>query len=95
MQNNVRPYNTFFRMGGDEFILIISNTTIKSATKLANRLLDLIATTEIKINNTITINTTVSMGLAEVKVDSNTLKMADQALYKAKEKGRNQIVNYS
>ncbi len=77
-----------FRLGGDEFALIFCNDNSELITvRLAN--LDLTVKSAVLPSFAVT----VSIGLAKGR-DMNIIRLADQALYKAKRSGRNQIVVY-
>ena len=87
-----------FRLGGEEFgILFISKST-DHAKEFAKNILDSIESLKIEHKDSLTSkHITVSIGLvskqANTLKDENELyKYADEALYEAKEKGRNQVV---
>ena len=84
------------RYGGEEFSVILPHTDRRSAEKMAELLLSTVS--QLKIDHAETITApyvTVSVGVVSVIPDNNMttvdlLAAADKALYKAKEKGRNQ-----
>ena len=83
-----RSEDLVFRMGGEEFGVLLPNTDFKGAFSIAEKIRE-----EVQNNTKIT----VSIGLACVfpKVGENSealLKLADINLYKAKETGRNKVV---
>jgi len=83
-----RSEDLVFRMGGEEFGVLLPNTDFKGAFSIAEKIRE-----EVQNNTQIT----VSVGLACVfpKVGENSeelLKLADSNLYKAKETGRNKVV---
>jgi len=83
------------RFGGEEFILCLEQSTPQGALLIAERLLNCVRNTETIINNDI-IKLTCSIGLASIAVDDSSsvddlLTRTDEALYKAKKNGRNQI----
>ena len=81
------------RWGGEEFLIVIESHTIEQAEHILQSILDTLR------NQTITyqeqqIRVTMSMGLVSVKAEDeidDILRCADQKLYEAKEKGRDQI----
>ncbi|MDX1975372.1 MAG: GGDEF domain-containing protein, partial [Rickettsiales bacterium] len=86
------------RFGGEEFVVILPDTPIEGALKVAEMIRSTISTKELKRKDTgETFGTiTVSMGVASFHPTSDTLptlvKRADDALYKAKHNGRNQVI---
>lgn len=91
-KNNLREVDQFGRFGGEEFIAILPNTNLSNAMVLAERIREIIAdfTHEFENQN---IQVTVSIGIASSQaLDDNfnqMIKRADQALYCAKNSGRN------
>jgi len=88
----IREKDHFARWGGEEFIVVCTETKIKEAQIIANHLRENIAAAT--FNNGVSV--TCSFGLSEYKRrGKNTIKKmfqsADVALYKAKEGGRNRV----
>lgn len=86
-----RKLDRLFRMGGEEFLLLLPDTPGAAATKQADNLRTRIGDGSLIKNR----HVTVSIGVAEYTADlpQNTwLKMADDALYRAKSDGRNRVV---
>jgi diguanylate cyclase (GGDEF)-like protein/PAS domain S-box-containing protein len=84
------------RFGGEEFLLLLPNTTIEGAYSMAQKLREHIKNTEITVDNRSSINVTVSVGIAELDrirdIDLEAvIKKSDDALYKAKKNGRDRI----
>lgn len=80
-----------FRWGGEEFIIVCPSTTISDVKILAERLRERIA----QNNFTTAHKVTVSIGITQYhdnEVVDEMIKRADQALYQAKESGRNKVV---
>jgi diguanylate cyclase (GGDEF)-like protein len=89
---NIRPYDYAVRYGGEEFILILPETTATDARIIAERVRELLRNTEIVDQNGNHLpHITVSIGLAELKTHqtmSTLIEAADSALYRAKHAGR-------
>lgn len=84
------------RYGGEEFCLILPETDSKGALVLADELRESIENCQISYNN-IAIKLTISCGISTYLQQKNVkpehlFAVADQALYKAKDNGRNQII---
>jgi diguanylate cyclase (GGDEF)-like protein/PAS domain S-box-containing protein len=81
------------RLGGEEFALLLPNTDLAGAVKVAQRLRQTIAEHVISDRNHNPIQVTVSVGVATVSPErpnsDRTLTEADRALYRAKNAGRN------
>jgi diguanylate cyclase (GGDEF)-like protein len=88
---SIREGDEAGRYGGDEFIILLPGTTQQSASKMAERLLELVRSLEIQIDGRVS-KISISIGIAEYRVGEESwdqlLDRADQALYKSKEKGR-------
>jgi diguanylate cyclase (GGDEF)-like protein/PAS domain S-box-containing protein len=87
-----RKGDTVARLGGDEFVIFLNDITDQeSVTRLANKLLDTIATPFLL--HGLRIATSVSIGIALYPRDGeegdDLLRKADQAMYQAKQSGRN------
>jgi diguanylate cyclase (GGDEF)-like protein len=97
-QNSIRPDDYFARYGGEEFCMLLTATTEKEAFELAERLRLAFAEFTLTLGKD-RINVTVSIGVADSNdiglVFEDLVKAADQALYRAKQKGRNQVITYS
>lgn len=91
----LRPYDTFGRIGGEEFCVLFKETDIEEAKKLASKCREVVERNPISTDLG-TIYLTVSGGLVEVDRKSldilKLMEKADKALYMAKESGRNRII---
>lgn len=97
-QDNLRQIDFSGRIGGDEFGIILPNTSLDDAKKLADRLLETLSQNSVEyrgasIHFTLSIGGTVLLG-KEDSVDE-LIRRSDLALYQAKNSGRNQIVSIS
>lgn len=93
----LRKIDTVSRLGGDEFIFLLPNTSISGASHIADKLLKIIDTPcKFNRNNMVV---TASIGITiypEDGFDQQTLfKNADTAMYRAKQKGRNRYCFFS
>jgi diguanylate cyclase (GGDEF)-like protein len=83
------------RIGGEEFAVLFPNTALPEAIKVLERLRSRIAETAVAIADNQTINITASFGVAIVSDHGDEIaplfQLADQALYEAKESGRNRV----
>lgn len=92
---NVRANDTVIRWGGEEFAIILPNTDIDGAYKLAERIRSTVETHTFCCQTT-SCKITISVGIASVQEEmdiDNIVKLADRALYKAKEK-RNLVIKF-
>ncbi|MCK7547788.1 GGDEF domain-containing protein [Marinobacter koreensis] len=92
LRKRLRESDQLFRIGGEEFMIVLPETRQKDADTLAHQLLTGISARPFLDN----INITASASVAEVSQGetwSIWLNRADQALYEAKSRGRNQVVN--
>ncbi len=90
IQNKVREIDTFARWGGEEFVLALPGSDIETAFKIVDELRICIENTVFKVIGSITCST----GLTQLKPIDNIdaiLIRADEALYDAKESGRNKV----
>lgn len=91
---NLRPQDRIYRYGGEEFLVILPNTSTHDAQRVLEKLRCMVFSSPIKYRSVKVIQT-VSIGIAQVKSDelhSNTIERADSALYKAKNLGRNRVI---
>jgi diguanylate cyclase (GGDEF)-like protein len=83
------------RYGGEEFVIILPETTEKTANIMAERLRKLVSLDAVQYEET-AIKYTISIGIAQFSGDYREavlwLEDADKALYEAKEAGRNRVV---
>lgn len=84
----IRGTDSIFRIGGEEFVVVAENQDLKNASRLAEQLRTIIEANELAPADTVTI----SLGVAEYRFGETAedwLRRADDALYVAKNKGRN------
>jgi diguanylate cyclase (GGDEF)-like protein len=98
LRNNLRFQDTPFRYGGEEFVIILPNTTGEEALLVARRLNRIVNQEAFKIDNQVTINVTISLGTASLgdEDDDNGISILDRAdkyLLQAKATGRNRVIS--
>ena len=94
-RRTLRESDIVARFGGEEFVILLPEATIENAFRVAERLRIKISKLVVKNEQNQDVQFTVSIGLVSSTVTDNVaemLKMADEALYVAKENGRNQVV---
>ena len=91
---NMRAVDVVARYGGEEFMIAMPETTAEEALIAADRVRALIAGTPIFVDGA-ALQVTTSVGVAEVEQGESlrdVFKRADDALYKAKQSGRNKAL---
>lgn len=94
--DNIRKSDILARYGGDEFVMILPELDKLQSKSLAEKLCAVIVNTKVPQKRTSRkINLTVSLGISTFPEDGGTedelLKRADEALYHAKDLGRNAV----
>lgn len=95
MMMAVRGSDYIFRLGGEEFLIVLTDIHPDNALRIAEKLRHRAETENISASDGRRIPVTISIGLAMHNGHPDymrLLKSADQALYKAKHNGRNQTV---
>lgn len=94
LKNNVRDIDVVGRYGGEEFIIMLPETPKENALILADRLRKKIEDHVATDQNGKEYKVTISMGVSSFsgkETMEELIKLADTALYKAKESGRNRV----
>jgi diguanylate cyclase (GGDEF)-like protein len=89
----LRDSDMIFRFGGEEFVVLLSETDLAGAELVAERIRSTIESHTLSYDMS-TINFTVSLGVSTLHADDDAeslLKRADEAMYKAKRNGRNRV----
>jgi diguanylate cyclase (GGDEF)-like protein len=108
LKKQVRGADSVYRYGGEEFVVLLTDTTRASAHEVAERINKAIHSSKFSIhdNKKEKIKATVSVGLTSIgakeiaktrsinKTINKLIHQADKALYRAKESGRNKVVVY-
>lgn len=93
----IREQDVFARYGGEEFVILLPKTNLKQSFEIAERLRKLIENKEF-IYDGKRLPVTASIGVSDyrqgVTTGTDLFKRADEAVYKAKEGGRNQVHFY-
>lgn len=89
-----RPLDFFCRWGGEEFIFVLPDTDRQGAIHYAEEILEAVSSQNIEVNDGVVVHVTVSVGIAtdpdgSQNLSDDLIKMADSAMYKAKQSGRN------
>lgn len=99
MKNSLREIDVIARLGGEEFAILLPQTSSGQATELAQRLRSKIANESIPATQGAEIQFTVSIGVDEWRESDPhldaLLKRCDTAMYQAKNSGRNCVVHFS
>jgi len=93
----IRKTDLLFRYGGEEFMLLLHKTSLTNAAAVADKIRERIANKVINFEQQ-AINVSVSMGAAtlhEGDITSTLIERADDALYHAKDLGRNRVCTES
>ncbi|MBF0561317.1 MAG: diguanylate cyclase [Alphaproteobacteria bacterium] len=98
LRQSVRSADLVIRFGGEEFLIVLLDTTTASADQVAENIRAAVEALEIPTSGVV-LKKTISIGISEFPTDSDTLwqavKFADVALYQAKEGGRNRVVRFN
>ncbi|PGH53554.1 hypothetical protein CRT60_27150 [Azospirillum palustre] len=96
IQNRLRESDTFARIGGEEFAIVLPETDGKGAMVVAENLRQAVSGARIDLDGGHSVTITISIGIASLDEDHTTvsdiLSRADKALYSAKGSGRNRVV---
>jgi len=92
MKNNIRASDVFVRYGGEEFILLLPNTDIEHASVITEKLRKIIEDCDVFKEIRFTVSAGVSTFINSTDNLEYLIKRADEALYKAKNSGRNRVV---
>ena len=87
----IRETDFLARFGGEEFVLLLPETSLESTQQVAEKLCETVAETPFHFHDS-GVRVTISGGFAQLHKDETSASLferADKALYRAKEKGRN------
>ncbi|RKZ04034.1 hypothetical protein DRQ21_03985 [Candidatus Fermentibacteria bacterium] len=95
LQSAFRKQDITSRWGGEEFLILLPETSLRGAVKVAEKTRALIADTPVLWNDK-SLNITLTFGVSEggaIPVD-DAIQFADKALYKGKRNGRNRVESH-
>ncbi len=94
IRHHVRETDISGRYGGEEFAILLADTSADNAKNFAERLRKEVEEAVVKYND-LDIKYTISLGVAEIDVSIQNyeawIECADAAMYRSKENGRNQV----
>ncbi|CCQ11200.1 hypothetical protein PALB_20740 [Pseudoalteromonas luteoviolacea B = ATCC 29581] len=93
-----RPFDEVFRYGGEEFVLLLPNTSLEGAIEIAEQIRKEVDDFKLTIGELV-VDFTISAGIysaisQDIHNPTQFTDLADKALYIAKQNGRNQVVSY-
>lgn len=97
-KNICRSSDIAIRFGGEEFVILLTNTDVLNGSIFAEKLLNNVRYTTLTTDNKEKISFTISIGLSKVERDDKDIDVvlhnADVALYEAKKSGKDKQVTY-
>ncbi|MEG0348624.1 MAG: GGDEF domain-containing protein, partial [Acinetobacter sp.] len=92
----LRSSDLFGRLGGEEFAILLKDLTLEQSINIAQRICNSVFSTPIHLDDHRELNISVSIGLSYQTLPycvpfQQLIKRADEALYQAKERGRNRL----
>ncbi|MBJ6799142.1 diguanylate cyclase [Geomonas propionica] len=96
LQKNVRDSDIACRFGGEEFTLILPEADCDIALEICNRIRNSVKELQVVVGRQHVGHVTISAGISVFPSDGDTIQqllaIADEALYEAKEKGRDRVI---
>ena len=95
LRANLRQEDVLCRIGGDEFAIILPDTSVENASILLDRVRNKLDRIELSVDGRSRLSLAFSCGLAEFKDDyvvEDLIEEADHSLFTAKARGRNRVV---
>lgn len=96
--SRLRPYDSIYRYGGEEFLIVLPNANPGTAVSVLERLRHALADRPVVVEGGDSLSVTASFGVARMGGGTplkSVIEHADTALYKAKEGGRNRVSVWS
>ncbi|GAB6066495.1 GGDEF domain-containing protein [Aquifex pyrophilus] len=97
LKRNLRRMDVIARWGGEEFIVMLPNTTLENAYKVGEKLRKAVEAAPVELENGKKLKITVSVGVSSFRNQKSLediIREADIALYNAKKKGKNRVEIY-
>ncbi|RMF85228.1 MAG: GGDEF domain-containing protein, partial [Nitrospirae bacterium] len=95
LEGRLRESDRAYRLGGDEFLLLLAETDAAGAAHLAEEVRDAIRELAVAVDGGATVRLTASLGVADTEsAGLAVVACADAALYRAKREGGDRIVTY-
>ena len=95
LEKHTRTSDVIFRLGGEEFLILLPETGMDGALSMSETLRSEVEKLVLTLGNEIELRFTISIGISEVLRDEENfdaaMTRADSALYEAKESGRNRV----
>ena len=92
LNDNARKVDYVFRLGGEEFAIIVPQSNLEQSTIMAEKYRAVVSETDFDIGRKLTISIGVSQ-FSLNETSENLFKRADIALYEAKSSGRNRVIS--
>ena len=98
LTQSVRASDYVIRYGGEEFLILLQDTTGDGAVDVAEKIRAAVEDLKVQVSGAL-LQKTISIGIASYPDDSDTfwqaVKFADVALYHAKDTGRNRVIRFT
>ena len=95
MKQSFRKTDLLYRYGGEELVMIMPETNIEGAIIPVQRLRRMVEEYDFDYNGVkakVTVSIGLTMNYQNLQTSADILKTADEALYRAKEEGRNRVI---
>ena len=93
LRDSSRAGDLACRAGGEEFVLLLPQTSLETAAGIAERIRESVAITQIPQVGLVTLSVGVAALGPQAQTPEAVLKLADKRLYRAKQAGRNRVVS--
>lgn len=95
LSNSIRGGDYLFRLGGEEFLMVLVDTSLEGGMRVAEKVRKQVASEKVHVPNNQQCDVTISIGVAAFDGHPDyqrILRQSDAALYAAKSAGRNRVV---